>query len=205
MANSILFKSDRSLSEEVYKETRSKYIQFNIGILLIIASAAGIIYDAYNQYLWISYGCDTLNILIHVAVLLALILAIVLSVFIILSGGKNELIKKSKENVYLYDDHILIYYILKKGKYKAIQKNIYFCDLQSIFYEGEKKRLILKSDIQIKKAADIAAMKSDEDVIEEDEENCTVYIYDKFRNFDQMMKEIERLSLKKIESDISLY
>ena len=48
-------------------------------------------------------------------------------------------------------------------------------------------------------------MNSLEDVILEDKENCTTYIYAKYNNFDSMMKCLEELSLKKIRSNSALY
>ena len=62
MANpSNIFKSSSELANSVYKQTRNRYSQFKIGILSCLVMIAGIIYDAYNQYLWIEFGCDADN------------------------------------------------------------------------------------------------------------------------------------------------
>lgn len=57
-----IFKSSPEVSNFVYKQTRHRYFQFKIGILMCLLMIAGIIYDAYNQYLWIEFGCDAVNI-----------------------------------------------------------------------------------------------------------------------------------------------
>ena len=97
MANpSNIFKSSSELANSVYKQTRNRYSQFKIGILSCLIMIAGIIYDAYNQYLWIEFGCDAVNIAIHVAVFLIFVAVIVLSVFYMLSGGKRICSEKKK-------------------------------------------------------------------------------------------------------------
>ena len=178
MANpSNIFKSSSELANSVYKQTRNRYSQFKIGILMCLLMIAGIIYDAYNQYLWIEFGCDAVNIAIHVAVFLIFVAVIVLSVF----------------------------YYLSKGKYKAIKNNIYFCDIRSMEYDDRKKRLSIKSDCQIQKSKDLASINSIEDAELDDKDNCTTYIYAKYKDFETIMKKIETLSLKKISSDSALY
>ena len=100
MANpSNIFKSSSELANSVYKQTRNRYSQFKIGILSCLVMIAGIIYDAYNQYLWIEFGCDTINIAIHVAVFLIFVTVIVLSVFYMLSGGKKDLLGKEMQGI----------------------------------------------------------------------------------------------------------
>lgn len=200
-----IFKSSSELANSVYKQTRNRYSQFKIGILSCLVMIAGIIYDAYNQYLWIEFGCDTINIAIHVAVFLIFVTVIVLSVFFMLSGGKKDLLGKEKESVFIYEDHLMIFYYLPKGKYKAIKNNIYFCDIRSMEYDGRKKRLAIKSDCQIQKSKDLASINSIEDAELDDKENCTTYIYAKYKDFETIMKKVETLSLKKISSDSALY
>ena len=199
------YKSSAGLAENVYKQTRSRYSQFKIGIIMCLVSVGGIIYDAYNQYLWIEFGCNSVNVAIHIAVFILLAAIIVLSVFYMLSGGKRELLGHEKENLFLYEDHLMLFYILPKGKFKAYKNNIYYCDIRSIEYDDNKKRLVIKSDCQIQKSGDLNSMNSVEDVILEDKENCTTYIYAKYNNFDSMMKCLEELSLKKIRSNSALY
>lgn len=200
-----IFKSSPEVSNFVYKQTRHRYFQFKIGILMCLLMIAGIIYDAYNQYLWIEFGCDAVNIAIHVAVFLFFVTVIVLSVFYMLSGGKKDLLGKEKESVFIYEDHLMIFYYLPKGKYKAIKNNIYFCDIRSMEYDDQKKRLAIKSDCQIQKSKDLASINSIEDAELDDKENCTTYIYAKYKDFEAIMKKIETLSLKKINSDSALY
>lgn len=200
-----IFKSSPEVSNFVYKQTRHRYFQFKIGILMCLLMIAGIIYDAYNQYLWIEFGCDAVNIAIHVAVFLFFVTVIVLSVFYMLSGGKKDLLGKEKESVFIYEDHLMIFYYLPKGMYKAIKNNIYFCDIRSMEYDDRKKRLAIKSDCQIQKSKDLASINSIEDAELDDKENCTTYIYAKYKDFEAIMKKIETLSLKKISSDSALY
>ena len=162
-------------------------------------------FDPYNQYLWIEFGCDAVNIAIHVAVFLIFVAVIVLSVFYMLSGGKKDLLGKEKESVFIYEDHLMVFYYLPKGKYKAIKNNIYFCDIRSMEYDDRKKRLAIKSDCQIQKSKDLASINSIEDAELDDKENCTTYIYAKYKDFETIMKKVETLSLKKISSDSALY
>ena len=200
-----IFKSSPEVSNFVYKQTRNRYSQFKIGILMCLLMIAGIIYDAYNQYLWIEFGCDAINIAIHVAVFLIIVAVIVLSVFFMLSGGKKDLLGKEKESVFIYEDHLMIFYYLPKGKYKAIKNNIYFCDIRSMEYDDRKKRLVIKSDCKIQKSKNLASINTIEDAELDDKENCTNYIYAKYKDFETIIKKIETLSLKKINSDSALY
>lgn len=199
-----IYKANVDLAQTVYKQTRTRYAQFKIGILLCLLLAGCMTYDIYNQYLWIEFGCSSLNIAIHVIIFLILAALAVFSVFYLLSGGKKELLGQQKECLFLYDDHLMLYYLLVKGKYKVFKKNIYYCDIQNMEYDDNKKRIVIKSDCQIQKAADLTAMKS-EDVKMDDKENCTTYIYAKYDEFDEIMQKMEELSLKKIRSDSTLY
>lgn len=199
-----IYKANVDLAQTVYKQTRTRYAQFKIGILLCLLLAGCMTYDIYNQYLWIEFGCSSLNIAIHVIIFLILAALAVFSVFYLLSGGKKELLGQQKECLFLYDDHLMLYYLLVKGKYKVFKKNIYYCDIQNMEYDDNKKRIVIKSDCQIQKAANLTAMKS-EDVKMDDKENCITYIYAKYDEFDEIMKKIEELSLKKIRSDSALY
>lgn len=198
------YKSNADLAQSVYKQTRTRYSQFKIGLLMCLLLAGGMAYDIYNQYLWIEFGCNSMNIAIHIVVFLILAALVVLSVFYLLSGGKKELLGQQKECLFLYDDHLMLYYLLSKGKYKVFKNNIYYCDIQNMEYDDNKKRIVIKSDCQIQKAADLTAMKS-EDVKMDDKENCTTYIYAKYDEFDEIMQKMEELSLKKIRSDSTLY
>lgn len=200
-----IYKSSNDLAHSIYKQTRTRYPQFKIGILLCLVLSSGIAYDIYNQYLWIAFGCSTMNIAIHVIVFLLLAGLIILSVFYMLSGAKKELLLKQKECLFLYEDHLMIYYLLAKGKYKAVKSNIYYCDIRSMEYDDNKKRIVIKSDCQIQKAADLTAMKSSENIQLIEKDGCTTYIYAKYNDFDEIMKNIEELSLKKIQSSSALY
>lgn len=200
-----VYKSNADLAQTVYKQTRTRYAQFKIGILFCLLLAGCMAYDIYNQYLWIEFGCSSLNIAIHVMVFLVLAALAVLSVFYLLSGGKKELLGKQKECLFLYDDHLMLYYMLPKGSFKVFKNNIYYCDIQDIEYDANKKRIVIKSDCQIQKAASVSAMKSDTGIKLDDKENCTTFIYEKYEAFDEIMKNIEKLSLKKIRSDSALY
>lgn len=199
------YKSRKDLAQSVYKQTKTRYPQFKIGILLCLVLSGGIAYDIYNQYLWIAFGCSIMNIVIHAIVFLVLAALIVLSIFYLLSGGKRELLQKQRECLFLYEDHLMIYYLLAKGKYKAVKNNIYYCDIRSMEYDDNKKRIVIKSDCQIQKAADLTAMKSSENIQLIEKDGCTTYIYAKYNDFDEIMKNIEELSLKKIQSSSALY
>lgn len=200
MPDKVFYRSDADISRDLYLHTRKKYTQFKGGLALCLAALAGIAYDLYNMYLWMEYGCSMGNIILHVAIAVALVALLAVSAVYMLSGGKADLIKKKTEAVEVYKDHILILCRMDKGKFSLEKKSIYYCDITGMEYEPDKQRLHIKADCETIKTG----RKDTEEALFE-KNGANTYIYARYQDYEKMLEDIERLSLKKITSRNILY
>lgn len=160
---------------------------------------SGFVYDMYNMYLWIDFGCDMANIMIHIGIGSVIIGLLIYSFIFLLSGGRKNLIKRQNEYLTVYNDHLEIAYSYNKMLYRNI---IYFCDVEELFYETDKKRLRITSDCLIMSAATEEELNNDAKQIEKDRANT--YVYAKYQEFESVLKILQELSLKIIQSSSQL-
>ena len=198
-----MYQSDPELANSLYHKTRTRYPQFKAGIFFLFCLAGGLIYDIYNAYEWIVFGCSIPNILLHVLIAVILAVVFVFAIRFMLSGGKKYLLGYEKEQCLLHKDHISLRYIQGKKKKCLVNLDIYYCDIQSLYYEEDKKRLKIISACQ--KQVIPALKKSDAEIKRTDTERAVVFIYAKYADFAKILTGLEKLSLKKIGSNSSLH
>ena len=194
-----VFYSSPDLAIVIYKKTRKYFTRYKLGIFIVMLLLSGFAYDMYNMYLWIDFGCDIANIMIHIGIGSVIIGLLIYSFIFLLSGGRKNLIKRQNEYLTVYNDHLEIDYSYNKMLYKNV---IYFCDVEELFYETDKKRLRITSDCLIMSAATEEDLNNDAKQIEKDGANT--YVYAKYQEFESVLKILQELSLKKIQSSSQL-
>ena len=195
-----VFYSDPELGEYIYKKIRRCFTRYKIGIFAVLLLLSGFIYDMYNMYLWIDFGCDMANIMIHIGIAFVIIAFLIYSFLFLLSGGRKELVKRKDEYLSVYNDHLEMIYSYNKMLYKNV---IYFCDIEELFYEIEKKRLRICSDCLILSAATEQELNNDAKQTEKD--GVITYVYAKYPEFESVLTLLQELSLKKIQSNSQFF
>ncbi len=193
------FTADPAVSENTYQKTWSRYPSFRIGIGGIVVCTGGMLYDLYNLYLWVAYGCGIINILIHVLILAGIGFLFYLSAVYMRSGGKGYLIDRGSMLLDVCDDHLSIRYSLtkrEKKKYRAVRMNMYYCDIEGMAYNEKLDRVEISGDYAVERVP--ADGKSFDDAEVEDVENNKLILYDRFEDFDAVISAIEEASFKKV-------
>lgn len=202
------YRSDKNICKEVYKDTFKRHPQFFIGLLALLACLGILGYVIYDMVDWIRFGEPPKSFLISRSIIIAvLLLAAYPIISFMISGGKTELLRREDETLDFFKDHIRISYTPEKSirkKFGRIEKSIYYCDIESLEYEGKKRRLKITSGYQETDIRNPEEEKSVENTEISDKETTEIYLYEKYQGFDKIVEQIGRSARKIVEYDSNL-
>ncbi len=188
------FTASKSEGVQIQKKTYRAYGSFIAGLIGILCSIGGFIFDVANMIDWIVYGCSMVNILLHILIGLTLIAALVGSAFLMRSGGKKYLYRAA-EVLRIYNDHLYIQYIPYRSS-KHVHINIYYCDIREMEYLPSKFCVCINSPAMIRTISDKNGVKK---VDASEPDKGIYYIYGWYPDYTRLLDLIEEKSLRKIQ------